>query len=471
MAGPAVRHSLIERYSGRQNLVLIALALVAVIIRIAPGLRFPTSALMFIGDSGEYLALADGLRHGCGFARLDHGACLPKELFRTPGYPLLLATFGGIRSTLIAQAVMGGIICLLVANVVGHSGNFAAALMAEALVAFDVPSIVMSNFVMSESLFQFMLFLAIVPPLLITSNAVKRSTWWIVTALSAAAGGYAILTRPVAILLPFVMPIPFLFMPRLERRRRFALAAIAFVIPALTMGGWIARNFYGAGYPGLSIVSTINLYYYTAANVEARRTGADFLQTQEMMGSRLGVSLWDAETSPVQSPESLRQMQAVGESILLADPWEAALMSVQGSIYNAIVPERTMLARLLGVAGDYGKLKGRFYGALTMNRFMTEVRSTLQSPLLTGLLLFELVMVILMWAGVGRALFLCLHASAEYRVWILYLTLVSLFFLVTSALGSGGAVRFRVPVVPLLAIVASLGYFPVVEKAKTSTSD
>jgi hypothetical protein len=45
------------------------------------------------------------------------------------------------------------------------------------------------------------------------------------------------------------------------------------------------------------------------------------------------------------------------------------------------------------------------------------------------------------------------------------------FFLVIAACGSGGAVRFRVPVVPLLAIVAALGYFPVVEKAKTSTSD
>jgi len=304
------------------------------------------------------------------------------------------------------------------------------------------------------------LFLAIVPLLLITSGVIKRSTWWIVTGLSAAAAGYAILTRPVAILLPLVMPIPFLFMPRLERRHRFALAAIAFVIPSLTMGSWIARNYHAAGYPGFSIVSVINLYYYTAANVEARRTGADFTQIQEMLGSRLGESLWDAETSPIQSPEKLQLMQAAAKRILLADPWEAALIPVQGTIYNAIVPERTMLARLLGVGGDYGKLKGRFYGAFTMKRVTSEVHSVLQSPVLTGLLLFQLVIIILMWAGIGRALFLCLHASAEYRVWVLYLTFISLFFLVIAACGSGGAVRFRVPVAPLSAIVAALGYFP-----------
>ena len=73
----------------------LAIALIAIGIRLAPLLRSDLSFAFRPDDSFEYLQLADGMRHGCGFARLINGSCQPAEILRTPGYPLFLAALGG----------------------------------------------------------------------------------------------------------------------------------------------------------------------------------------------------------------------------------------------------------------------------------------------------------------------------------------------------------------------------------------
>jgi len=102
-------------------------------------------------------------------------------------------------------------------------------------------------------------------------------------------------------------------------------------------------------------------------------------------------------------------------------------------------------------------------GAPSATRFRTELGKVLGSPMLSALIGFQMLMIIAMWGGVIWALLRCLHAPADYRVWTVYLTLVSIVLLVTGA-GGEADVRFRIPVVPLLAIVAALGYFPALSR-------
>jgi hypothetical protein len=447
-----------ERGHRRQNYAFIALALVALALRIAPQWDLPLSLTVLPVDSSEYLELADGIRHGCGFARLTGGVCQQPEILRTPGYPLLLAAIPGLHGPLILQGLMSGLICLLVARWVRRAWSFSAALVAEVLVAFDLPSLAMANVIMSDLLFQLVLLLAVVPPLLVVSRRTRN--WIVVTILAAAAAAYAIMTRPIALMLPFAMPIPFLFMPTLERRRRLALAAIAFVLPFLVMGAWVVRNYRVAGYAGLSTIGTINLYFYRAANLEARMNGADFVQVQKVFGARLGQSYVQVLTSPAQSPKLLHEMNTIGRSVLLSHPWEAAKATIQATLYMAIVPDRTMLARVLGLVGGYEHLRvGLNAGAPSATRVRGEFRRVLQSPTLVALLALQVLLTVVLWAGVGSAMFRCLRGSACYRIWTLYLTGVALLFIVLAA-GGEASVRFRVPVVPLLAVVAALGYFP-----------
>jgi hypothetical protein len=81
-----------------------------------------------------------------------------------------------------------------------------------------------------------------------------------------------------------------------------------------------------------------------------------------------------------------------------------------------------------------------------------------ESPMLTVLEAFQVLMVAIMWIGVARALLRWGEASTEYRVWSLYLLGLAVLMLALAA-GGEADVRFRVPAVPLLAAVAGLGYF------------
>src|SRR6202011_4033745 len=74
---------------------IIAIALIATVVRLAPLLRSNVDFSISPDDSYEYLQTADGMRVGCGFARLIDGVCNPPEILRTPGYPLFLASING----------------------------------------------------------------------------------------------------------------------------------------------------------------------------------------------------------------------------------------------------------------------------------------------------------------------------------------------------------------------------------------
>jgi len=177
---PPEKHDSIDRlesswlpYSFRS--IAIVIALFAVLIRLAPVMRSNLDTALIHDDSFWYIQTADGLRHGCGFARLIDGACARAEIMRTPGYPLFLTMMPSIRWALAAQAVVGGIVAILVALWIVRSWSVGAALLTEFLVAFDLPSEVLSNQVMAEELFQLLLLLVVVPPLLVISRATKDS--------------------------------------------------------------------------------------------------------------------------------------------------------------------------------------------------------------------------------------------------------------------------------------------------------
>jgi hypothetical protein len=442
------------------NQAMIALALLAILIRLIPLARRSADFAILPPDSVQYLELADGLRHGCGFARLVDGACANSEILRTPGYPLLLAAQHGIRSVLVVQSLIAGILCWLLAYWVSQRWNGAAALLAEAVVAFDMPSLTAANVILSDAFFQFVLFLAVIPILLAATAERYRRIAWCMAVSAGLAATLAILTRPIALMLLMALPIPFLFSAHLPRRTRLTFAAVVFAIPTVVTFAWITRNYLTTGYFGLSTISAINLYFYRGAGVIARVTGTRFEQAQRALGARFGLILPQVYEAKTQSARFAQQMTKLGRRILLAHPCETFLMTLKAMAYIAIVPDRSGLAWVLGLSGGYPQPHvGLAARPFSLDLIGVEARHTWQSPVLMLLVIFQLAVIGFTWLGVIRGLLRANRTGVDYRLWILYLSALAILFIVLAA-GDEATVRFRMPVVPLLAIAMGLGYFP-----------
>jgi Dolichyl-phosphate-mannose-protein mannosyltransferase len=442
------------------NQAIMLLALVAIAVRLIPLTRRSTDFAILPPDSIQYLELSDGLRHGCGFARLVNGVCASPEILRTPGYPLLLTAQPGIRSMLMIQSVMAGTLCLLLAYWVNQRWNLSAALLAEAIVAFDMPSITAANVILSDAFFQFILFLAVIPALLAATTKRYRRIAWLMASWVGMAAALAILTKPIALILPVALLLPFLLSTHLSHRARIASAAVAFAIPIAVTFTWITRNYVMTKYFGLSTVSAINLCFYRAAAVIARVKGTRFEQAQRELVAKFGLILPQVYEAKTQSAQFARRMTILGQQILLAHPHETFLMTLKAILYIAVVPDRSGLAWVLGLPGGYPQPHvGLATRPLSLGLIGVEVRHTLQSPVLMFLLIFQIALIGFVWLGVIRGLLRSKHTGADYRMWIRYLTAIAMLFIALAG-GAEATVRFRVPIVPLLAVVTGLGYFP-----------
>ena len=448
--------------SNRHITAIFGLAIVAIVIRLLPLLQSDLTFAYIHEDSFWFIQTAQGMLHGCGFARWLNGACASAELMRTPGYPLMLMLFPNPRLTMAVQDLTSGVVCVVVGWAMWRCWGIGAAVLAECFIAFDVPSIVFSNHIMSEQLFQLMLVLAVVPPLLVVSGILKQKALTVALFSALMAAG-AILVRPIGIPLALMMPVPFLF-AAISRRTKLATALLAFAIPILTIFGWSTRNYVEAGYFGISTSGPINLYFFRAGQVVALENHAALPPTQVAMGERLGVSLDRSYDTDVQTPALIARMDRLSKEVLLAHPMEAVAMTLENATYITLFPMRTQLTYMLGIGGGTAGW-GLSAGSPSAARFNAELGKILRSPTLMVLLAFQMLMTLAMWVGVVWALWRCRRGSGEFRVWVLYLTVVSTMLLVSAA-GGEADVRFRVPVIPLLAIISAMGYLPVLTKLK-----
>ena len=107
--------------------LLPGIAVLALVLRLAPLLR---GGVVMDPDSNRYIELAQGLEHGCGFARWLNGSCAPAETVRTPGYPLFLAAMPTLRTAILVQGLAGAAVCLLIGLYVREGWGLAAAVAA-----------------------------------------------------------------------------------------------------------------------------------------------------------------------------------------------------------------------------------------------------------------------------------------------------------------------------------------------------
>jgi 4-amino-4-deoxy-L-arabinose transferase-like glycosyltransferase len=228
---------------------LAAILAAALVVRIVTGIwweeRLPAGKKFGFGDSEGYWVLARTIARGEPY---EYGGM---KVFRTPGYPALLAPLFLIRDNppvLWARLLGAALSTAAVAGVAGLGWllfDQKTALIAAAIAAVYPEAIALGAFVLSEAPFAPLMVLQLIFwTLAWRATNLERITGWALAAGFAA--GLATLMRPSWLLfVPFAATIGLVAIR--ERHKQTLIGIVMLTGLCLTMSPWWVRNYLVAG--------------------------------------------------------------------------------------------------------------------------------------------------------------------------------------------------------------------------------
>jgi 4-amino-4-deoxy-L-arabinose transferase-like glycosyltransferase len=201
------------------------------------------------------------------------------DTFRTPAFPAFAAVFYFLFGpkpwiVLLVQVILNVVSALLLFRISNrlfsakHIGYIAVVLF-----AVDPQQIIFSTYLYTDSLFV-LLFLWFV--LVFIKGWQEQHT-----ATFMGAGillGVLILTRPIAVYLPFVVAGFLLVFTKLSLPQRFKFSLILLVFSYLVILPWMYRNYKAFNYFELSSINGYNLLFYNAAFTEVNKSRKSYDQ-------------------------------------------------------------------------------------------------------------------------------------------------------------------------------------------------
>jgi hypothetical protein len=471
-----------HRLDSKRATIFVALAFGAFALRSVWLFRAGSVWAMQQPDSTQYLELAQGFLHGCGFARWSQGVCYARETFRTPVYPAMIAMFGGRwRWVLATQAVMGASLTLMVALFTFYRFGVRAAIFAEAVVAADVPSILATKEVITEGLFQTLLGCSVLMILASATSSNSDRTAAVRTSFGGGLLAAATLVRPVGeVLLPFLW-LPFFFSATLTTRRRLVLIGLTTLAAASPLCCWSARNRIETKVWTLSTVSQWNFFYYAAPGVLHAAGQGDLEIIRRDLALRLATALqsssvaqgyYGGDKSP--TPEVLREALEIEPRLgsLMYRPYRKAVWDypfIAAKLCFVGFFHLAMLPYLPGV-GFRGLLRGESGpSVLPLSR---NAGLIFRLVILTAII-FQSMLLIWVWCGVLLAQLAAWRLGfCPYTTIVITLTIYAMILLaVASPFFDNWDLRFRTPAIPFLAIVGSLGWLSFIEPQYEQSND
>jgi hypothetical protein len=374
-------------------------------------------------DSPSYIAQAQSLvaEHSALNARGE------PDTVRTPGYPLFLsfflATNAGLSGAVAAQRLLWvGVVAAVALAGYRLTRNPELSIFAAVVTAIDLPALQASGSVLTETL---------------AAATVSLSVWQAYAAISTgsvaagvAAGslaGLAALIRPVSILLG--APLALAALVAGPHQWRFRLAITIIVSSLVLPLGWTARNYAQTGVATFSSIGSINLLLYRAAGAQAIRDpgGADVNLPRrqaalEALGCRAAEERFggDCHAMPISQRASVYRELAI--PIIVGEPIGTAMQAARALGMIMLGGGASMMSRLTGISESSARLAALAYTA----------------PL-------ALLATIGLW-----------------RVWrtdrlAALLMAFTIAYMVGMSLGAEAYSRFRVPILPLYAMLAASG--------------
>jgi hypothetical protein len=431
------------------------------------------------GDSPRYIELADGLLKSGQFAR-DSGeqpdtihyppyqlrvrngeeqphvpGQLRPEVMRTPGYPAFLALVGLLclpapAAILLQCGLAAGTVIMTYYLCLRLLASNRLAVLAAAMVMIHPADILSANQFLSETLFTFLWFAAIV---CVVAGKTRRHLWWYAIAGILVALGT--LVRPVGALLGILLGA---WIVGESRSRKGAMMAMVLIVSsAMPVAAWMTRNArVGRGFI-LSDLSTVQ-WGKLCGDMEMMQAGQtrypeDFWPHYHAFFREVESQL-DTTPSPRVRDAALR----VAAGRIAAHPGPFLKVTLDSA-------SKTLAAHSLG---DMEALFGRTYRPMGLRDYLMgrgqirEPTSTVELVLVLAWVLLNLVLATMMIVGVFRLLL-----QRRFGLAFLLVASVAYFTLLPQ---SQGVERMRVPFLGIQAIAAAAAFLPRPRRGTSSGS-
>jgi 4-amino-4-deoxy-L-arabinose transferase-like glycosyltransferase len=402
-------------------------------------------------DAVGYDLIAVNMLSGNGFSR-EADAPYPPDNLRTLIYPLFIAfhyAIFGHRPELVlySQAFIGGLTVFAVFYIGKLVANPKIGMAAAGLFALSPHSITYTALLWSDTLYTFLLSVAIVFTILMLKDPSK--TRWIY--LSGLIMGLATFSHPRSLYLPLLFTT-ILLIVRLENRiplrQVFIHVGTYILIFNLVLVPWRLRNYTVFGVPNVSSVPGVNMYFYGAALMEASRTGEEHwvvVNRYERELMRTGnFSINEAEASQLAFDLALKKISK--EPLLYLRTHAIGTLKV---FLPGII---TFTYLLTGQNNEYRQTPFSLIILTPLNQNSIENTTSQYTFLLWGTSLFTLGYLFAVYA-------LTAYTAVTKRkfAWVWFFLLICAYLALVA--GPAGTPRFQLPLIPLLCVLAVLPFF------------
>ncbi|WP_377479771.1 MAG: glycosyltransferase family 39 protein [Microcoleus anatoxicus] len=323
------------------NFTILSVLLLALLMRVllpVLALSITQNLEMFNrGDTLSFIIPAKKLIEVGQFLNIDN----QPELFRTPGYPLLLIPgllVGNVENvTIFIQIILDCLTVYLIYKIaLLLFKKDEIAIVCALLYAIEPLPILRSAFLMSETLHTTLLTLFL--KLLLEYFKNKSGKHLALAAITLAASIYV---RPIGYYLPFLITAILLIwnLKKMQVRKIFIIHTCIFLVVAMgSVGIWQIRNYVKAGYSGFAAVSDYNLYCYNGSALIADEKRIEFEDSHEQLGCTKNEKYFmlHPEQRQWSQAQIYRYMGKEGKKMILSQPLTYSIIHLKGMFMTLV---------------------------------------------------------------------------------------------------------------------------------------
>lgn len=365
--------------------------------------------------------------------------------FRTPVFPAFVGFLETLLGLNISQFVLIQI-ALALANIymLGRLVSYFAAakwqLFAMIVFSLDLVTIQVANYVLSETLFSFLLLLSLNLMLAMCysnsdhfKNSQSNKRLYALSVMTGLSLGLFALCRPVGQFLPFLLLLWLLFFKQQvfkqeqqTKKQVYWMSVIILLGSLAVMHAWKLNNLINKGHYFVSATTSYNMYNYRAAWNVAYRDGRTFVDVkQEFQDKR---EQFKRENPQLSNYEIGQHFTKEGLGIILSTPKETFFQAMRGLVFL------------------YGGIYSGSLERIFQKKWALKA-SQLYSLVYSGLLYFGILLALFYW----RVL-----SSAQKALFSLCAIIV--FYFTFFSIGVESYARLRAPFMPYLVIMSILGW-------------